>query len=136
MAIEVAAVAEAVALHFQQVEGVESVAHGLAVDEDIEGDFLDRVADWIRDGDDKSPAVDAGDFIALLADHEAAAVVLFLEAVRPAGEQARQLVLFDRVEELAADAAVASFVAGLLVGFGGLAVGLVALGDFRGDESC
>ena len=68
---------------------MERVAHGLAVDEDIEGDVFDRFTDGIRNGDDESPAVDAGDFIALLADHEAAAVVFFLEAVGSAGEQAR-----------------------------------------------
>jgi hypothetical protein len=41
--------------------------------------------------------------------------VLFLEAVRPAGEQARQFALVDDVEQLAADAAVPAFVAGLLI---------------------
>jgi hypothetical protein len=60
--------------------------------------------------------------------------MLFLEAVGSAEDQARDVFLFNRVEELAADAAVASLVTGLLVGFGGPAVGLVALGDFGGDE--
>jgi hypothetical protein len=44
-----------------------------------------------------------GDLIALLADHEAAAVVFFLKAVCPAEKQARDFAFLDRIEELAAD---------------------------------
>lgn len=58
-----AAVAEEVALHFQQVEGVDHIAHGLAADEDIERDLLDGFTDGIRNSDDESPAVDAGDLL-------------------------------------------------------------------------
>jgi hypothetical protein len=111
-------------------------ANGLAVDEHVERDLCDRLADRVRDGDQQSPAVDAGDFVTTLADHEAAAVVLFLEAVFHAVEQARDFVLLDRVEQLAADPAVAALVAGLALGFGGdPGVGeVIALGQLRGDE--
>lgn len=51
-------------------------------------DMFDRLADRIRDADGKSPAIDTGDSRALLADHQAAAVVFFLKAVGRVGEQA------------------------------------------------
>ena len=54
--IEVATVTEVVAFHFEQVEGMQRVANGLAIDEDIERDVFDGLADRIRNGDGQSPA--------------------------------------------------------------------------------
>ena len=45
--------------------------------------------------------------------------MLFLEAVLPRGDEAVDFVGLDRVEELAADAGVAAFVASLAIGCGG-----------------
>ena len=67
-AFEVSEVAEVAAIEFQEVEGVEGVAYGFAVDEDIAEVVGDGFTDGIGDGDDESPAVDAGDFVALFAD--------------------------------------------------------------------
>ena len=136
-AIDVAALTEVVALHFQQVEGMEGIAHGFAINEDIERDLLEGFTDRIRDGNDESPAVDAGNGVALLADHESAAVVFFLKAVTVVAQQQGNVGQIDGVEELAANAAVGSFFASLLVGLGIACAGstvLIALGELRGNE--
>ena len=86
--------------------------------------------DGLRDGDNEPPAVDAGNLIALLADHEAAAVVLFLEAVVAVVEQTLQLAAVHGIEELATDAAVIPLVARLLAGSKGASERPVAFGDF------
>ncbi len=112
---------------------MEYVAHGFAVDEYIAWDLFNGLTDGVGDGDDQSPAVDSGDGVALFADHEAATVVLFLEAMGATGEQATEFGFIDGVKELAADAAVLSFVAGLLVGLFfaiGDGVVLIAFGQF------
>lgn len=116
---------------------MECIAHGFAIDEDIERDLFDGLTDRIRDGNDESPAVDAGDGVALLADHESAAVVLFLEAVTVVAQQHGNVGQIDGVEELAANAAVGSFFARLLVGLGIACAGravLIAFGELRGNE--
>ena len=110
-AINVATLAQTGALHFEQVECLERVAHCFAVDENIEGDVFDRFTDRVWYGDDQSPAVDASDGVALFVNHESAAVVLFLKAVGGVGQQMAEFALIDGVEQLTADATVASFVA-------------------------
>ncbi len=89
------------------------------------------------DRDHESSAGDARNLVILFADHESAAIVLFLKTVAAIDQQGREIRLFNRIEELAADAGVCSFIAGLPIGFnlacGGRAV-LIALGQLRGDE--
>ncbi len=80
-AVEITALTQVVAFHLQQVEGMEGFTHRLAIDQDIKRDLGYCFADGFRDGNNESPAVDTDHIIALLADHEAAAIVLFLEAV-------------------------------------------------------
>ncbi len=96
---------------------MKGVTDRLTVDEDIHGEFLECVADGFRDGDEESTAVDAGDLVPALPDHEATSVELLLEADGIAAEEAVEFGFVNRVEELAADAAV------LAVGCAG-AVGL------------
>ena len=99
---------DVVAFNLKEVEGVEGIAYRLAVDEDIHGEFLQGVADGFRDGDEEASAVDAGDLVPALPDHEAASVELFLEADGIAAEEPVEFGFVNGVEELAADAAVLS----------------------------
>ena len=132
--IDVATLAMVLAVHFQQVEGVERVAHGLAIEKHVLRDLRNRLADWFGHGDDQAPAVDAGDGIALLADHEPAAVMLFLEAMTATGEQTPDLAFFNGIGELAADAAVSALVAGLPGVLVSLDPVLISLGELRRHE--
>lgn len=61
-------------------------------------------------------AVDTRDLVALFTDHESPAIVFFLKAVRASHQQATDFMLFNRVEELAANTAILPLVAGLLIG--------------------
>ncbi len=106
VAVEVADGAEILAVEFQQVEGMEGFADGLAVDEEVSGDGGGGPGDGGGQFDDEAAAVDAGDALAELGDHDAAAVVFFLEAMGVVGEQAAQLAAVGGVEQLAADSGV------------------------------
>ena len=109
---------------------MERFAHGLAVDEDVPADLRNRVADGFRDGDDETAAVDAGDGVALFADEHPAAVVFRLEAELRREDETADVGEFDGVEQLAADAGVGAFGAGLLIDGGWTAAVAVALGEF------
>jgi len=80
------------------------------------------------------PAVDAGDLVALLANHEPASVVLCLEAMAGAIEQTVEFRFLSGIEELAADAAVGAVVVGGAVGLAGLTDRAVAFGDLLANE--
>lgn len=127
--VHVALHAQAAAVEFEQVENMERVAHGFAIDEDIDGNVFDGFTDGPWDGDDEATAVDAGDFIALLADHQAAAVVFLLEAEVGRLDERADLGVFDGVEQLAADAGVGALVAALLIDRRRRIAGAVTLGD-------
>ncbi len=64
-AIEVAELAQELAFNFQEIKGVELVAHGFAIDEGIARDFCHCITDHIGYGDGEAAAVDAGDGVAL-----------------------------------------------------------------------
>ncbi|WP_367872491.1 hypothetical protein [Luteolibacter sp. Populi] len=102
--------------HFQQVKGVEPIPDRLTVDETIHRQVSGGFDDGCGQGNDEPAAVDAVDVDALLADEHALAVVLFLEDVPGVAEQTAQVAFLHRVEELRANAAVATFVPGGVVG--------------------
>ena len=81
MAIDVAVLAQVVSVGFEEVEDVEGVSDGLAVEQNVTGELGDGLADGLGQGDGQSPSVDAGDVVSLPADQEAASVVLLLKAM-------------------------------------------------------
>ena len=133
-AVDVTTLAHVMSFDFEEVEGMEDVTNRFAIDEQIVGDLRNGLTDGFRDGDDESAAVDAGDGIALFADHEPSSVDLFLEAVFFAEQEMGQLFLVDGIEELAADAAITSFIASLGIGSLSFRTVSVAFGGFGGDE--
>ena len=85
---------------FQQVEGVEGSAHGLAVDQAVHRQVASGFHDGLRQRHNEAAAVDAVDLLAGLADEHAPAVVLFLEDVAVISEQPEQFAPINRIEEL------------------------------------
>lgn len=123
------------ATDFEQVEGVKRVANGFAVDQAVHRQVADGFSDGLWQGDDEPAAVDSLDLSALLAYEHPFAVMLLLENMTGVTKQPGQLAFMDRIEKLAANAAVASLDTRGVVRRAVLRRG-IALGQFGGDELC